>query len=131
MIRFTLRCANDHAFESWFQSNEGFDTLRGAGQVTCPDCGSNAVLKAPMAPRVATKDADTAPADAIAKLKRHVEENSDYVGTDFATEARKIHDGDTPERAIYGEAKLEDAKKPVEDGIPALPLPFIPKRKAN
>ena len=89
-----------------------------------------------MAPRVRTKATDPAAAKAerdaaIAKLRDHVETNSDYVGGDFAKEARMMHEGNAPERSIYGEAKLEDAKKLVEDGIPALPLPFIPKRKAN
>ena len=49
----------------------------------------------------------------------------------FADEARKMHDGDAPERAIYGEAKLDDAKKLIEDGVPVAPLPFMPKRKTN
>ena len=65
------------------------------------------------------------------ELKRKVQENSEYVGSDFATEARKIHDGDAPERSIYGEAEPEEARKLVEDGVPVAPLPFIPSRKTN
>ena len=42
-----------------------------------------------------------------------------------------MHDGEKPHRPIYGEAKPEEAKKLVEDGVPALPLPFIPKQKTN
>ena len=42
-----------------------------------------------------------------------------------------MHLGETQERSIYGEAKLEDAKKLIDDGIPVVPLPFVPKRKKN
>ena len=65
---------------------------------------------------------------------RKVEENSDYVGKDFATEARAMHLGETPERSIYGEARLEEAKELIEEGIPVAPLPFMPfmpNRKTN
>ena len=60
-----------------------------------------------------------------------MEQNSEYVGTEFAAEARAMHEGDTPERSIYGEANQEDARKLAEDGIPAVPLPFVPKQKTN
>jgi hypothetical protein len=68
---------------------------------------------------------------ALAKLRDEVEKNSEYVGMNFASEARAIHDGDAPGRAIYGEAKPGDAKKLIEDGVPVAPLPFTPKNKTN
>ncbi|MDO7559530.1 MAG: DUF1178 family protein, partial [Paracoccaceae bacterium] len=68
---------------------------------------------------------------AMAALRKHVEENSEYVGENFAAEARAIHEGAAPERAIYGEAKTQDARALIEEGVPLAPLPFIPKRKVN
>jgi len=68
---------------------------------------------------------------AMAEMRRKVEENSDYVGKDFATEARAMHLGEAPERSIYGEARLEEAKELIEEGIPVAPLPFMPNRKTN
>jgi len=68
---------------------------------------------------------------ALAALRKHVEANSEYVGMQFAKEARAMHDGDAPGRAIYGEARLDEAKKLVEDGIPVAPLPFMPKAKTH
>ena len=68
---------------------------------------------------------------AIAALRRQIEQNSDYVGLDFAAEARAIHLGDAPERSIYGEARPEEARALIEDGIPVAPLPFLPTRKAH
>ena len=135
MIRYTLKCADDHSFESWFGSSDDYQTLRDRGLVTCPECGSSKVEKSLMAPKVspARKAGAVAKskADEIAKLKAHVEANSDYVGMNFVKEARKMHDGETEERSIYGEAKPEDAVKLIEDGIPVAPLPFVPKQKTN
>ena len=146
MIRYALRCDNSHAFESWFRSAAGFDQLVGAGQIACPDCGSKAVVKALMAPSVAGEpapaprpDAATPPLStpanpreaALAELRKRVEEKSEYVGMNFVTEARRIHDGDAPERSIYGEARPEEARQLIEDGVPVAPLPFMPVGKLN
>ena len=67
----------------------------------------------------------------MAEMRAKVEQNSEYVGTNFATEARSMHFGDAPERAIYGEAKPEDVKSLIEDGIPVTSLPCMPTRKSN
>lgn len=148
MIRYALKCSGDHGFESWFKSADAFETLQKAAMVACPVCGSDKVTKAVMAPRVRasrnaaatpvagpTRNALTKPRTeaetALAEIRRKVEENSDYVGLSFAAKARKMHDGDIPHRSIYGEAKLDDTKKLIADGIPVAPLPFIPQRKTN
>lgn len=141
MIRYDLCCDNGHEFDGWFRNSDGFDALRAAGQVTCTICGSGEVAKALMAPRVAAdKPTDkaaplraprNAQEAALEGLRRHVEENSDYVGMSFAAEARAMHDGDAPARAIHGEARPEDAKKLLEDGIPVAPLPFRSRQRAN
>ncbi len=140
MIHFSLKCKDGHQFESWFQSNAAFEKLHAAGHVSCAICGCGDVEKALMAPRVNSKDdapaaplsVPASPAEqAIAAMKEHVEKNSEYVGDNFAQEARDMHLGDAPERAIWGEAKREDAKKLIEDGVPVAPLPFSPSRKNN
>lgn len=146
MIKYTLKCADGHDFESWFASASAFDTLQGAGHLACVTCGSSRVEKAIMAPRVSTSKAVTvapsAPApqtpntDAdveatLSKMRAEVEKNATYVGRDFASEARDIHLGDAPDRPIWGEANAREAKALIEDGVPVAPLPFIPTRKVN
>ncbi|UOA26691.1 DUF1178 family protein [Pseudosulfitobacter sp. DSM 107133] len=145
MIRYALKCDRGHAFESWFKSAAAFETLRAAGHLNCTDCGSPNVQKAVMAPRVAAGRGDTesptpdAARDAkaaevkaaLAQMRKHVEENSTYVGGNFACEARAMHLGDAPERAIHGEAKPDEARALIEDGVPVMPLPFLPKNKVN
>ena len=129
MIRFVLKCDRDHRFESWFRSDADFGTLSDAGQVACPDCGSARVSKAPMAPSIAGgADQKEHP---LARLRRRIESEADYVGPNFAAEARAIHNGTSADRPIWGEAKFADAKALHDDGIPVAPLPFIPKTKAN
>ncbi|MDB6453597.1 DUF1178 family protein [Falsirhodobacter sp. 20TX0035] len=132
MIRYALKCQQGHDFESWFQSAAAFDALKAAGHVTCPDCGGTRVEKAMMAPSLGM--APKPPSDrekAIADLKRHVEANSDYVGMNFAAEARRMHEGEAPARSIHGEAHLDEARQLLEDGIPVAPLPFRPTRRTN
>ena len=134
MIRFHLKCDQDHEFESWFQSGAAFDKLVAAGMITCTTCGSTKVAITIMAPAVSTSSQITAPKQneaAIAALREQVENNSDYVGDTFAKQARDMHDGITPERSIYGQANLAEAKKLVDDGIPVVPLPFMPRKKTN
>jgi hypothetical protein len=134
MIRFSLKCDAGHRFDSWFQSAEAFDRLSASGMLACAICGSAAVEKALMAPQVQNARADTAPhpaEQALAELRRRIEETADYVGPRFASEARDMHDGVVPERAIYGEARPDEARRLIEDGIPVAPLPFTPRRKSN
>ena len=138
MISFSLKCAEGHSFDSWFQSSAAFDKLHAAGLVSCAICGISDVSKQIMAPRVSTArskadkplSAPQSPAEqALADMRRKVEENSEDVGMSFAKEARAMHLGDAPERAIYGEARLDQAKELIEDGVPLVPLPFRPKQK--
>jgi len=130
MIKYTLDCRHGHRFESWFQSGAAYEGLLARMLVTCPDCGSTDVAKAIMAPSVKTAKR-AATAEKLNALRAQIEANSDYVGSDFVQEARAMHLGDTPERAIHGEAKLADAKALIDEGVPIMPLPFIPKNKTN
>ncbi|MEO9818939.1 MAG: DUF1178 family protein [Paracoccaceae bacterium] len=139
MIRYNLKCEQEHSFDSWFKSAEAFETLQAAGHISCAMCGSTSVTKALMAPPVAKKASTkvdlTTPegevAENLSKMRKHVEENSTYVGGKFAEVARDMHEGVAPEKSIWGEAKPEEAKALIEEGIPVAPLPFLPKRQAN
>jgi hypothetical protein len=152
MIRYTLTCKAGHGFDSWFQNAAAFGALQAAGQLACPVCGGTKVEKALMAPAVVNArpaaDPPVAPSDApvrrpslsepqsdleaaITALRRQIEENSDYVGMNFVAEARRMHEGDGPVRAIHGEARPEEARQLLEDGVPVAPLPFLPVRKVN
>jgi hypothetical protein len=148
MIKFALLCARGHEFHSWFQSSEVFDTQVKAGLVLCPLCKAAEVTKAIMAPAIASRgevERSKPPAQAqsqtkVALLNRHDLESramidafrrrifaeADDVGTRFAEEARKIHNGLVPERPIHGQASIGEARALIEEGVPVLPVPPSP-----
>jgi hypothetical protein len=140
MIRYALLCEHDHDFEGWFGSSADYDDQHARGLLDCPVCGSKAVRKAIMAPAVSGTKAKGSPQDpppevqammmqAAQAVRRHVEDNFDYVGDAFAREARAIHEGKSEERGIYGEASGDEVRKLVEDGVPVAPLPQGPPQK--
>jgi hypothetical protein len=145
MIRYALACEQEHAFEGWFARSAEFDDQAARGLVECPFCGSRAVRKQVMAPAVAgTKRRGEVAGDAaapngrrqmmmeaMAHVRRHVEENFDYVGDTFAREARAIHEGKSEDRGIYGEATPAEVKDLVEDGVPVAALPPEPAKKSE
>lgn len=138
MIRYALRCAKGHDFEGWFRSADDFERMQTAGQVACTVCEETDVQKALMTPGVPARKAEgptlrsePEAMSPLEQLRRHVEANSDYVGMSFAAEARAMHEGTKPERAIHGEARPEEARRLLEDGIPVAPLPFRPRSKVS
>lgn len=146
MIKYTLKCEDGHGFESWFASAAAYDSLHASGLVACAQCGSVRVDKAIMAPRVSTDKAEAhtpppaeqgpavSPGDvenALKRMRAEVEKNATYVGGNFAREARDMYLGNVPDRPIWGEANAREARALVEDGVPVVPLPFVPTRKVN
>lgn len=135
MIRFALKCACGHRFESWFRDNAACEALMAAGHLSCPACGGADVAKAPMAPFVASardtaaeaaaENRDARVRAALLRLREAVEANSENVGTAFAEEARKIHYGEAPQRSIYGDATADEAEALAEEEIPFAQLPWI------
>jgi len=154
MIRYALRCARGHTFDSWFQSSAAYDSQHKRGLVTCPACDSAEVEKAIMAPRITRKGKSKAAPQPLAapapesaqqpstplvmapqerelltklkELRDHVLKNADNVGEKFPDEARKMHYGDIEHRAIYGEATAEEARDLIDEGVEVAPLPVLP-----
>ncbi len=153
MIHYELRCSQDHEFDGWFKDSAAFDKLAQRGMVECPHCGDLKVERALMRPAVAKRaslpvplpPADPPPqmpapaaAAAVGKLPDHVramlqhiraevEKHCDYVGPQFADEARKIHRGESDKRGIYGEASPEQAEALAEEGIDISHIPWVPR----
>ena len=64
---------------------------------------------------------------ALEQLREKVTAEADYVGDQFASEARKIHFQEAEARGIYGEATRDEVADLVEDGIDFMPLPQLPE----
>jgi hypothetical protein len=137
VIRFSLRCDGDHAFDAWFRSNDDFERQNGRRLVGCPHCGSTTVAKALMAPSVSTGRKREQIALAMGEEQKRVlmqmkeladkvKREADDVGDRFAEEARKIHFGETEARGIYGRATPDEAQALIEDGVEFMPIPVFP-----
>ena len=152
MIHYQLQCRDGHGFDGWFRDSAAFEAQATRGLLACPVCAATEVTRALMAPAV-TKGAVArnppppvaAPAPepkpvAVAeermpdrlramlqRLRAEVERRCDYVGPDFAAEARRIHDGASERRGIYGEATPEEAEALAEDGIEVANIPWVPR----
>lgn len=137
MIKYALRCPQEHAFEGWFDNSEAFDSQVAAGNLACPLCGAKEIAKAPMAPAVVTSKAGAKSkrAEIAEQMRAHIRDNFDYVGDRFADEARAIGAGDSEDRPIWGEVTPEEARELAEEGLPVAPLPAeiapTPKAKLN
>ena len=153
MIRYSLRCDRDHAFESWFRDSQAFDDQSRAGLVSCPACGSTAIEKSLMAPAVVTSRRKVArPASApsagsasvepapvalldekaqklralMREFRDEVMKNTHDVGAAFPEQARKMHEGTVEPRAIRGEASADEVRALIEDGVEIMPVPQVP-----
>jgi hypothetical protein len=135
-----LQCENGHAFEGWFASEDDFLQQNQRAMVLCPLCASASVTKKLSAPRLnlgAGRAPETAQAQAVAEsdpaqalahawvqMARRLIANTEDVGERFASEARKMHYGETEERAIRGKATPQETHALLEEGIEVLPLPL-------
>ena len=129
-----LQCAQGHGFEGWFASGEDFDNQCARKLVQCPLCGNAEVTKKLSAPRLnlgagrerSAEVPESAGAQTLAAawldFSRKLVANTADVGERFADEARKMHYGDAPERAIRGKTTPDEAQALVEEGIEVMPL---------
>lgn len=146
MILFRLKCSREHEFEAWFRNSASYDDQLSHGDIDCPVCGDKRVGKAPMAPRLSTghmsskgdrgdrgsemraREVARQILDAAGRIRDTIEENFEYVGEDFANEARAIHYGDSKERDIYGEATEKEAIDLDDEGIAVRRIPGSTRR---
>ena len=148
MIRYSLICAAGHAFESWFSSSKACDIQLKRKLVACPLCDSTKVAKAIMAPSLRTSarepgqapDAARQPAMLLSdqdrearallkSLREHVKQNAEHVGGEFPKLAREMHYGETKKRSIYGDAKPDEVRSLLEEGVEVQPLPILPEER--
>jgi hypothetical protein len=137
MICYSLQCADGHGFEAWFKDGATFDAQQAANEIGCPMCGDEAIVKAPMAPRIGKPTPSSAAEEQMAttmtkmreqlvEMRKQVEEKCDYVGPRFAEEAKRIHFGETEHRDIYGEATDDEADELEDEGVEFARIPWIP-----
>ena len=138
MIKYNLLCKKcELTFDSWFASSKEYDKLKKKQLLNCLGCGSLKVEKNLMAPKLISKDLSykNEKKDLIKyqKIKKTIKEyqkfiknNFDYVGENFAYEARSIHyNNKKKNKGIYGTASKQDLKDLKEEGIDAQMVPWF------
>jgi hypothetical protein len=139
---FNLRCVDDHRFEGWFGSEDDYVSQNERGLVECPVCGERDVTRLPSAPRLnlssggsaTTAERPTQEVTQAATLQqawmqavRRIVAETEDVGERFPEEARRIHYGEVPERAIRGRASRDETAALHDEGIEVMPLPPLLK----
>ena len=157
MIHYQLQCGQAHGFDGWFKDSASFEKQAKRGLIECPECGGTDVDRALMAPALSKREAlpvraaETStpvegpvaapvaapekavgrlPAQMLAALQRmraEVEKTCDYVGPDFADQARAMHRGEVEVKGIYGETTEEQAESLADEGISVAKIPWVPR----
>jgi hypothetical protein len=137
MIKYKLICNDCNIkFDSWFASSIEYEKLKKKNFLTCHSCNSLKVEKTLMAPQLINSKTksetklDTAKYQRIKKTiknyQKFIKENFQYVGGNFAYEARSIHyNSKKKSKGIYGSATSQDLKELKDEGIEAQMIPWI------
>ena len=137
MIKYNLKCNNNHEFESWFSDSKEFEKLKKKKLLECIYCNSNVVDKSIMAPMVSVTEKHLKISNLrkvlknekkqLYKIRSFVEKNFEYVGNNFSKRDREIYYNDKSKKGIYGTTSEEERKELAEEGIDLLSIPWIKK----
>ena len=137
MIKYRLICKDcENTFDSWFSSSKEYERLKKKYFLNCLTCNSLNIEKTLMSPSVLLTKNDSKTNNDIQRYKKtkevilehqkFVKKNFDYVGENFAYEARSIHyQNKKGLKGIYGTTTKEDLKELKEEGIEAEIIPWI------
>jgi len=138
MIKYNLLCKKcELTFDSWFASSKEYDNLKRKKLINCHSCGSLKVEKNLMAPKLIGKNFSNKNEKKdlkkykrikkkISEYQKFIKNNFDYVGENFAYEARSIHyNNKKKNKGIYGTASRQDLKELKEEGIDAQIVPWF------
>ncbi len=140
MIKYSLTCKKcDLTFESWFASSKDFEKLKKKKLLNCQNCNSLDIEKSLMAPSLISKNTVKSKdkgqrkfnkiKNTILEYQKFIKNNFDYVGNNFAYEARSIHYNEKKKRkGIYGSASSQELKELKEEGIDAQLIPWVDEK---
>ena len=138
MIKYNLKCHNDHEFESWFSNSKEFEKLNKKRLLECIFCSSKKINKSIMAPTILNSKEKNNQTEMINKdlkdeknkllnLRKFIETNFDYVGKDFGKKVREVYYDKKSKKAIYGTTSPEEREELAEEGIDLLSIPWVNK----
>jgi len=138
VIKYNLKCHNDHEFESWFSNSSEFDNLKRKKLLECIFCSSKKINKSIMAPMVSGMKENNNEIKVLNKslkneknkllrLRKFVENNFEYVGENFSRKVREVYYDKKNKKMIYGTTTSEERKELEEEGINLLSIPWANK----
>ena len=137
MIKYNLKCENNHEFESWFSSSDEFDNLNKKKLLECIYCSSKSIEKSIMAPMVSlvndNKELNSLEnilkdeKNKLLELRNYVEKNFEFVGDNFSKKVREVYYDKKNKRTFYGTTTPEERKELENEGIDLLTIPWVNK----
>jgi len=139
MIKYNLKCDNDHEFESWFSDSKEFERLKTKKLLECIYCNSKIIKKSIMAPMISVSKNNNLnkfqindkilqkQRNKLIKLRNYIEKNFEYVGEDFSKKVREIYYDKKNKKTIYGITTPEERRDLKEEGIDLLSIPWVDK----
>ena len=138
MIKYNLKCHNEHEFESWFSDSHEFENLKKKNLLECIYCSSKKISKSIMAPMISNTNVSNEEAEInstnfmeeknkLLQLRKYIENNFDYVGKDFSRKVREVYYDKKSKKAIYGTTTKEERRELAEEGIDLLTIPWVNK----
>ena len=137
MIKYKLSCKKcDNLFDSWFPSSKEYEKLKSLKHISCPNCNSLKIEKSLMSPNVLNSKKEKPEIiknekyvkvkNKIKEYQKFIKNNFEYVGENFAYEARSIHYNNKKKfKGIYGNVTIEEAKELNEEGINTEIIPWV------
>ena len=137
MIKYNLKCHNNHEFESWFSDSKEFENLNKKKLLECIFCTSNKISKSIMAPMVSgtNKDNDLIKENRFLKnekkklieIRKYIENNFENVGDKFSKKVREIYYDKKNNKTIYGTTTQKEREELSDEGIDLLSIPWVDK----
>ena len=138
MIKYILKCHNDHEFESWFSNSKEYDKLKKKQLLECIYCSSKKINKSIMAPTILNSKEKNKQTEIINRdfrdeknellnLRKYIEKNFEYVGKDFSKKVREVYYDKKNKKAIYGTITTREREELAEEGIDLLSIPWVNK----
>ena len=138
MIKYNIKCENNHEFESWFSDSDEFDKLNKKKLLECIYCSSKKIKKSIMAPMVSGRQLKedglslldkklSNEKNELLKIREYIEKNFEFVGDKLSQKAREVYYDKRTKKSIYGTATPEERDELAEEGIDLLSVPWVDK----
>ena len=137
MIKYNLKCKNNHEFESWFSDSIEFERLKNQQLLECIYCSSKKISKSIMSPNLSiiqkNKNLEKLEKSLkiekqkLIKIREYIEKNFEYVGKNFSKKVREIYYDKNSKKTIYGSTTPEERDELREEGINLLSIPWVDK----